>query len=183
MNLQRGLMWHNEWIHRNMFDDFKKTKQYFTENPPEIGDPVIVLCTSSGAHLWTPTVTVISDITNRKRLIVNHDHFYAGKSFYQTGQNCYAPKGQCWLIPKSFYSDEEWLCYWKHIQKEVGGKIRMYSSHIEMAKNKTDLTKLTGSSKKTLSLKGSGTLKLGLKPDESPPKTKIKIDLRRNQND
>ena len=178
-----GLMWNDEWINRDMQDDFVKTKEYFTKNPPSIGDPVIVLCTSAYSRMWTPEVTVISDITERKRLIVNHANGWAGKSFYRTGQNCYAPKGQCWLIPKSFYSDEEWVCYWKHIKKEVDSTIKMYEGHINRSKKATEFRKDVSSGKKILSLASSGTLSLGSKPEPKALKSEIKIEPRRNRND
>ena len=95
--------WHYEM--RDKYQDMPRTKEYYEAHPPAAGDTVVVLHTWAG-RMMKPHVTTIETITARKRLVVNHDHEgYAGKSFWRTGQNCYAPTGQCWLVPGGLYAD------------------------------------------------------------------------------
>jgi hypothetical protein len=90
---------------RDKHQDMPRTKEYYEANPPYEGDTVVVLHTWAG-NMMKPHVTTIETITPRKRLVVNHNHQgYAGKSFWRTGQNCYAPTGQCWLVPGELYTD------------------------------------------------------------------------------
>ena len=92
---------------RDKWDDMKATKAFYDEYPPEVGDLVVVLHTASGYQMLRPDVKPIIAITKQKRLVVDHIHndYYAGKSFWRTGQNCKAPKGQCWLVPAELYKD------------------------------------------------------------------------------
>lgn len=91
---------------RDKWDDMKATKAFYDEYPPEVGDLVVVLHTASGYQMLRPDVKPIIAITKQKRLVVDHIHeLYAGKSFWRTGQNCKAPRGQCWLVPAELYKD------------------------------------------------------------------------------
>lgn len=91
---------------RNKWEDMEATKAFYDEYPPEVGDLVVVLHTASGYQMLRPDVKPIIAITKQKRLVVEHIHeLYAGKSFWRTGQNCKAPRGQCWLVPAELYRD------------------------------------------------------------------------------
>jgi len=95
--------WHYKM--RDKHQDMPRTKKYYEAHPPAEGDTVVVLHTWGG-QMCKPHVTSIEAITTRKRLVVDHAHYgWAGKSFWRTGQNCYAPKGQCWLVPGELYAD------------------------------------------------------------------------------
>ena len=95
-----------EYRWRDKWEDMEKTKAFFDEYPPEVGDLVVVLHTASGYCMLRPDVKPIIAITKQKRLVVDHIHEgWAGKSFWRTGQNCKAPRGQCWLVPAELYRD------------------------------------------------------------------------------
>ena len=91
---------------RDKWEDMEVTKAFYDEYPPEVGDLVVVLHTASGYRMLRPDVKPIIAITKQKRLVVDHIHeAWAGKSFWRTGQNCKAPRGQCWLVPAELYRD------------------------------------------------------------------------------
>jgi hypothetical protein len=95
-----------EYKWRDKWEDKEKTKAFFDEYPPEVGDLVVVLHTASGYRMMRPDVKPIIAITKQKRLVVDHIHEgWAGKAFWRTGQNCKAPRGQCWLVPAELYRD------------------------------------------------------------------------------
>lgn len=110
LDIVPGLRPEDDWLNwhykmRDKHHDMPRTKEHYEANPPSAGDTVVVLHTWAG-KMMKPHVTTIETITARKRLVVNHDHEgYAGKSFWRTGQNCYAPTGQCWLVPGELYTD------------------------------------------------------------------------------
>ena len=91
---------------RDKWEDMEKTKAFYDQYPPKVGDLVVVLHTAAGHQMLRPDVKPIIAITKQKRLVVEHIHeLYAGKSFWRTGQNCKAPRGQCWLVPAELYKD------------------------------------------------------------------------------
>lgn len=99
-----------DWVYksRDRLQDFADTRKYYRENPPKLADAVVVLSTQYSHGLDKPDVTSIEAITERGRIVVNHCYAslgYAGKSFYDSGQNCKAPKGQVWLVPAELYRD------------------------------------------------------------------------------
>lgn len=110
LDIVPGLRPEDDWLNwhykmRDKHHDMPRTKEHYEANPPSAGDTVVVLHTWAG-KMMKPHVTTIETITARKRLVVNHNHEgYAGKSFWRTGQNCYAPTGQCWLVPGELYAD------------------------------------------------------------------------------
>ena len=96
------------WVYkrRNKSEDLDATRKYHEQFPPQVGDLVVVLHTSSQLGMLKPHVTRIDAMTDRGRIVVNHKHEgWAGKSFWKSGQNCMAPKGQCWLVPAELYQD------------------------------------------------------------------------------
>ena len=97
-----------DWYYkyRNLEEDRKNTKEYYTQNPPKEGDLVVVLSTQFTHRVDKPEILPIKAITKQKRIVVNHSFiYYAGRSFWRTGQNCYAPKGQVHLVPAELYKD------------------------------------------------------------------------------
>lgn len=94
---------------RHKYKDMEMTKAYYTENPPEVGDKVVVLKTASHSEMYPPEHYEIEAITNRGRIVVDHEdakYGLSGKSFYKSGQNCMKPKGQIWLIPEALYEED-----------------------------------------------------------------------------
>ena len=107
----RGLEGGDDWLNwsykmRDKEADMEATREYHKNNPPKVGDIVVVLHTASHNTMMKPHITKIVAITDRGRIVVDHDHeAWAGKSFWKSGQNCKAPKGQCWLVPAELYRD------------------------------------------------------------------------------
>jgi len=96
------------WVYkmRNKDDDLDATRKYHEKHPPKVGDLVVVLHTASHYRMQKPHVTTIKAITDRGRIVVDHNHeAWSGKAFWKSGQNCKAPKGQCWLVPAELYRD------------------------------------------------------------------------------
>jgi hypothetical protein len=92
---------------RHKRDDMEMTKDYYTKNPPQVGDKVVIIATASHSEMWLPEHCVIEAITDRGRIVVDHDcKWSSGKSFYKSGQNCMKPKGQTWLIPSALYVED-----------------------------------------------------------------------------
>jgi len=94
---------------RHKYRDMEMTKAYYTENPPKVGDKVVVLKTASHSDMYPPEHYEIEAITDRGRIVVEHEdanYGLSGKSFYKYGQNCMKPKGQIWLIPEALYEED-----------------------------------------------------------------------------
>lgn len=121
----RGRFGHGHAL-RDKNEDMEMTRAYYKKNPPQVGDKVVVIATASHTDMWPPEHCVIEAITDRGRIVVDHSHAYAwaGKSFWKSGQNCKAPKGQVWLIPDELY-EEDYLSsedLYAHKAKEREGK-------------------------------------------------------------
>ena len=107
----RGLQGGDDWLTwrykmRDKDADMEATREYHIHNPPKVEDIVVVLRTASHNTMMKPHITKIVAITDRGRIVVDHDHeAWAGKSFWKSGQNCKAPKGQCWRVPAELYRD------------------------------------------------------------------------------
>ena len=107
----RGLEGGDNWLNwsykmRDKQADMEATREYHKHHPPKVGDVVVVLHTASHNKMMKPHITKIVAITDRGRIVVDHDHeAWAGKSFWKSGQNCKAPTGQCWLVPAELYRD------------------------------------------------------------------------------
>ena len=100
-NTFRGRFKHGHAL-RHKHDDMEMTKAYYQDNPPKVGDKVVIIATASHIDMWPPQHCVIEAITDRGRIVVEHEeHWGSGKSFYKSGQNCMKPKGQVWLIPEA----------------------------------------------------------------------------------
>ena len=40
-------------------DDMEMTKDYYTKNPPQVGDKVVIIATASHSEMWLPEHCVI----------------------------------------------------------------------------------------------------------------------------
>ena len=91
--------WRNKWA------DLEKTKKFYEQFPPEVGQTVVVLNTYA-QRMEKPDVKKIEVIHKRGGIIVNHHHdMYAGVLFLRDGKNWKAPRSQCWLVPAELYKD------------------------------------------------------------------------------
>tara|TARA_R100001143_G_C3352223_1_gene130212 strand:+ start:879 stop:1574 length:696 start_codon:yes stop_codon:yes gene_type:complete len=82
--------------------DMEASREYHKKYPPKVGNEVVVFNTMAG--FWHKQHKRISAITDRGRLIVKQNLcYYAGISFWKSGQNCKAPTGQTWLVPIELY--------------------------------------------------------------------------------
>ena len=105
-NTFRGRFKHGHAL-RHKHDDMEMTKAYYQDNPPKVGDKVVIIATASHIDMWPPQHCVIEAITDRGRIVVEHEeHWGSGKSFYKSGQNCMKPKGQVWLVPEALYVED-----------------------------------------------------------------------------
>ena len=82
--------------------DMEASREYHKKYPPKVGNEVVVFNTMAGS--WHKQHRRILSITDKGRLIVKHTLcYYAGISFWKSGQNCKAPTGQTWLVPIELY--------------------------------------------------------------------------------
>jgi len=76
------------------------TKDYFTDNPPVRGQELLIHDTSGWGHTYALVTVDVPSHTNQKRIVISgYTNGYSGRSFYRSGKNCYAPKGQVTLLP------------------------------------------------------------------------------------
>jgi len=85
--------------------DENDVKKYFIDNPPFVGQELLLLDTS-GRHFGPSCLYTLIHVEEpssgrQKRIIIkeNAGNGYSGKSFYRSGINCYSPKGQVCLRP------------------------------------------------------------------------------------
>lgn len=150
--------------------DMEASREYHKKYPPKVGNEVVVFNTMAG--FWHKQHRRISAITDRGRLIVKHTLcFYAGISFWKSGQNCKAPTGQTWLVPIELYEvkarGENISCknicnFKKYSIVEKKYIDRANRQPLSLAKNK-------------LCLSGSGNLNTGIRS--------VKIEPRRVRTD
>ena len=96
-------LYHYEW--RNKWADLPKTKEFYEQFPPEVGQTVVILSTFA-QEMQKPDVKQIEVIHERGGIIVNHCHAdYAGTLFLRDGKNWKAPRSQVWLVPAELYRD------------------------------------------------------------------------------
>lgn len=167
-----GIISSGQFTKRDMFEDRKSTKKYYELNPPKVGDKVVVLCTSRHIDMWLPDFTEIVAVTDRGRIVVEHHHDTYGKSFYKSGQNCFVPAGQCWLIPRALWTDQEMSEYWAYKEKEAREKKEMYARFAD--RSKQPKTPKTPPAPKKLSLSGAGKLTLGGSLDQEILRRKMR---------
>ena len=74
-------------------------KEYIVSKPVQVGDEMI-LYGGHGHFKKYELVTVEAvDVGRQKRIIISKPCPWGGKSFYRSGINCFAPKGQSHLLP------------------------------------------------------------------------------------
>lgn len=166
-----GIIQWGEFTLRNMIEDRTLTKEYYDLNPPKVGDSVVVLCTSRHIDMFEPDFTKILAFTKRKRIVVEHHHDTYGRSFYRTGQNCYKPAGQCWLIPRALWTDKEMSEYWAYKEKEAREKKEFYERLFVRSEENQSSPK-----PKKLSLAQAGKLKLGV-PASDELRRKMRLGI------
>jgi len=77
--------------------DKETTRAYFVANPPQNGDPVILLSTHAGFYTYQ-LVRVVA-LTAQHRIITSRAGMSGGTSFHRSGINGFMPKGQTTLMP------------------------------------------------------------------------------------
>ncbi|OCH14578.1 hypothetical protein [Aliivibrio sp. 1S128] len=85
---------------RDLHWTFDSIKDYFEKNPPYKGQELIVLDTSGNLNTYTLVYVEVPESGKQKRIIIDgYTNGYSGQSFYRSGKNCFAPKGQVRLLP------------------------------------------------------------------------------------
>ena len=85
---------------RNLHWTFDSVKEFFTNNPPQIGQELLVLDTSCNINTYALVTVTNSEYTKQKRIVIDgYTNGYSGQSFYRSGKNCFSPKGQVRLLP------------------------------------------------------------------------------------
>jgi len=80
----------------------KSMKKYFYDNPPQIGQEVIIRTGKMSNMIYSITTIINPSRSIQKRIVVNHNYTsnrYLGNSFYRSGKNCYAPNSKVRLLP------------------------------------------------------------------------------------
>lgn len=89
-----------QFFARDLHWNFNSVKNYFTENPPFLGQELIVLDTSYNMNTYALVKVTNPEHTRQKRIIIEgYSNGYSGMSFYRSGKNCFSPKGQVRLLP------------------------------------------------------------------------------------
>ena len=76
--------------------NFEKTKLFYKSNKPKIGDTAIIVSTQASCVRYEKAE--INRVT-ATRIYFEKSFGWGGSSFYYSGKNCWAPKGQTRLIP------------------------------------------------------------------------------------
>ena len=74
-------------------------KKYIEEKPLTIGDQMLIYGSQGMMHSYTLVVVDAVDSGRQKRVVVSKSAPWGGRSFYRSGINCYAPRGQSRLLP------------------------------------------------------------------------------------
>jgi len=95
--------------------NFETVREHFLEHPPVKGQEMIVYDSSWNANTYALVTVEVPEHTRQKRIVIaSYSNGYNGQSFYRTGQNCYAPKGQVRLLP---------------YHQEIGARIKSNDGH------------------------------------------------------
>ena len=79
---------------------FDTVKEYFLNNPPYEGQELLIHDTGYHINTYALVNVKVASSGKQKRIIIEgYTNGYSGESFYRTGQNCFAPKGQAKLLP------------------------------------------------------------------------------------
>jgi hypothetical protein len=78
----------------------EKITDYFKKNPPQINQEVLLHDTTGHANTYILAKITDPSHTKQKRIVIDgYSNGWSGSSFYRSGKNCYAPKGQVYLLP------------------------------------------------------------------------------------
>lgn len=84
----------------NLYWTFDRVKKFFEDNPPYLGQELLIYDSSHNTNTYAiVTVKVPSDGRQKRIVVEGYDNGYSGQSFYRSGKNCWAPKGQVKLLP------------------------------------------------------------------------------------
>ncbi|MFM5215927.1 hypothetical protein ACEUAM_01460 [Aeromonas hydrophila] len=84
----------------SLYWTFDSVKEFFETNPPYKGQELIVYDTSWNENTYAIVTVVEPSHGRQKRIVVeSYSNGYSGQSFYRSGKNCFAPKGQVRLLP------------------------------------------------------------------------------------
>ncbi len=108
---------------RDLHWTLESVKEHFESNPPYKGQELLVLDTSGNLNTYALVSVEVAQHGKQKRIVIDgYTNGYSGQSFYRSGKNCFAPKGQVRLLP---YNDV------------IGGLIKSdgkHSLHLELEK-------------------------------------------------
>jgi len=74
-------------------------KEYLEQNPPQPGDRLLVYGSQGSMHSYDLVTVVAGSSGKQRRVVVDKAAGWGGTSWYRSGKNCWAPKGQSRLIP------------------------------------------------------------------------------------
>jgi|GEM_PF-3978357 len=95
-NLQREKL----YLARDLGWTHETVRKHFEDNPLVIGQELIVLDTSGRLNTYALVTVKNPEHTKQKRIVIeSYSNGYSGQSFYRSGKNCFAPKGQVILLP------------------------------------------------------------------------------------
>jgi hypothetical protein len=79
---------------------FDTVKEYFENNPPSEGQELLIHDTGHNINTYALVTVKVASSGKQKRIIIEgYTNGYSGESFYRSGKNCFAPKGQARLLP------------------------------------------------------------------------------------
>ena len=79
---------------------FDSVKEHFLNNPPYDGQELLVHDTGYNMNTYALVKVKVASSGKQKRIVTEgYTNGYSGESFYRSGKNCFAPKGQAKLLP------------------------------------------------------------------------------------
>lgn len=103
---------------------FDTVKEYFEKKPPYDGQELLIHDTSFNTNTYALVIVKLASSGKQKRIIIEgYTNGYTGQSFYRSGKNCFAPKGQARLLP---YNTQ----IGSLIKNENGNQIRLSSKEV-----------------------------------------------------
>ena len=74
-------------------------KQYLTEHPLRVGDPMILYNAHGGLHRYQLASVVNPSTGPQRRVVLSRPGDSGGTSFHRTGINAFMPKGRTVMLP------------------------------------------------------------------------------------
>lgn len=75
------------------------TKQYILDKPLQKGDLMLIVNTQAGFLDYVLAQVMEPALGRQKRVNLSHGASFGGNTFFRSGKNCWAPKGQSRMIP------------------------------------------------------------------------------------